>query len=396
MRGHILIAAVHQQDNRFLQKQIHKALKMDLKEAVKIVRNQGFSLAYFGKDLPKLIEGSKDCNIFGVFTRSGGDELYYPEGDVNTIGNWIRCGDPTGLLPEWRDVVDDSGSKMKFYLAGENPGIDCTSVMDDMFANEGGKNYTYALCRKFKKITKIAHPQDYLDLSTSPTPFKITKANFYIGEHFGKLWRTAKDFSALISLSQKYLSGKIPYSPYHPGPIDEETIPLLPGLLKLHDFGLFTFSSQPYKHSVYESGEEWTEDQQRPFVSFIMPGKDGLSLEFFKRLKERADVVVYAQELCPFKMVDSSHDPHDVSRKRIADTVKDLETAEWEVSISVCSSADVSDSGDLYLPDAMKLVKPVLFDVAASEWGVQLDLLGVIEGVAVDCGLSLNSSAGRS
>jgi hypothetical protein len=126
-----------------------------------------------------------------------------------------------------------------------------------------------------------------------------------------------------------------------------------------------------------------------------MPDKDGLSLEFFKRLKERADVVVFAEELCPFKIVDDSHDLHVVSRRRIADKVKDLETAEWgEDFTSVCSGADMST--DLYLPDAMKSVKPVFFNVAASEWSVPLGLLGVIEGVAVDCGLSLDSSAGRS
>jgi hypothetical protein len=200
------------------------------------------------------------------------------------------------------------------------------------------------------------------------------------------LWRTAKDFSDLITLNQKFLSGQIPKTPYHGGPIDEETIPLLPGLLKLHDFGLFTICSQPYEQDVYESGKKWSEYQQRPFISFIMPGKDGLSLEFFKRLKERAaDVVVSAQELCPFKIVHGSHDLHAVSRKRIADTVKDLETAEWKAFTGVCS-AYMLDT-DLYCVDVMKSVKPVLFDIAASEWGVPLGLLGVIEGVAIDCGL---------
>jgi hypothetical protein len=191
MRGLIYRSAspkrLFEQDNRFLQKQIHKALKMDLKEAVKFGRNRGLNLAYFGKDLPKLVEGSKDCNIFGVFTRSGGgDELYYPEGDVNTLGNWIRCGDPTGLLPEWREVdasglkskVNASSLKLKVYLAGENPGIDCTSVMDDMFATEGGESYTYVLSREIKTITKITHPQDYLDLSISPTLLNSQKLTF--------------------------------------------------------------------------------------------------------------------------------------------------------------------------------------------------------------------------
>ena len=150
---------------------------MDLNKKVLFLFNQGLSLAYFGKDLHKFIKGSEDCKIFGVFTRSCGDELYYPEGDMNTFGNWIRCGDPTGLLPEWRDV-DAPGYKLKVYLAGENPGIDCTSVMDDMFTNEGEESYTYALNTKTKKITKITHPQDYLDLSISPTLLNSQKLTF--------------------------------------------------------------------------------------------------------------------------------------------------------------------------------------------------------------------------
>lgn len=99
-----------------------------------------------------------------------------------------------------------------------------------------------------------------------------------------------------------------------------------------------------------------------------MPGKDGVSLEFFKRLKERADAVVSTKEPCPFKIVDDSHDPHDVSHKRIVDVVKDLETAEWKVFISVCSAADTPDT-DLYCVDVMKSMKPVLLDIAAREWG---------------------------
>jgi hypothetical protein len=180
--------------------------------------------------------------------------------------------------------------------------------------------------------------------------------------------------------------GQIPITPYHCGPVDEETIPLVPGLLKLHEFALLTIGSQPYEQSVYESGKNWSEYQQRPFIIFIMPGKNALSLEFFERLKKRADIVVSAQELCPFKIVDGSHDPHVVSRMRVAVTVKDLETAEWEVSTSICYDGDRSYN-DLFCVDVMKSEKPVIFDVAASEWGVQLDLLGVIEGVAIDCGL---------
>ncbi len=120
--------------------QLQMALKINLKEEFGFLHNLGLSVTAFGKDLNKSYRGSGDCNIFVVVTWSGGDELCYPdalpEGDMSRLRNWIRCGDPTGLPPEWMEV-NVAGCKIKVYLAGEDPGIDCTSVMDKMFANEG-------------------------------------------------------------------------------------------------------------------------------------------------------------------------------------------------------------------------------------------------------------------
>jgi hypothetical protein len=111
-------------------------------------------------------------NVFVVVTRSDGDELYHPETlpkpDLDRLRNWIRCGDPTpGLISEWRDV-DISGLNIKAYIAGENPGIDCTSVADDMFAEEGGKKITYVYRHgKTNKIKEVSHPEYYVNLSTA-------------------------------------------------------------------------------------------------------------------------------------------------------------------------------------------------------------------------------------
>lgn len=124
--------------------------------------------------------------------------------------------------------------------------------------------------------------EDYVDLSTSLTLLK-PQANFYLDEHYcARVWGTAKDFFDLITLNQKLLSSQIRITPYHCDPVDEETITLLPGL--------FTMSSQSYEQNIYKWRGELNE-YQRPFISFIIPGNDGLSLEFFKRLKERGDVV---------------------------------------------------------------------------------------------------------
>ena len=69
------------------------------------------------------------------------------------------------------------------------------------------------------------------------------------------------NFSDLITLNRKFLLGQIPETLYYCGQIDEETIPLVPGLLKLHDFGLFTIGSQPYDHEINKNGNKLREWQ---------------------------------------------------------------------------------------------------------------------------------------
>jgi hypothetical protein len=140
----------------------------DLEEELDFLRNLDLRGHIFGKDLKKLFDGCTDCTIFLVVTRPDGDELYHPETlpepDMSKLRNWIRCGDPTGLRPEWKSIKT-FGCNTKVYLAGQDLGIDCTSVMDDMFAEEGGKKYTYTYGDK--GVEKITHPQEYLGLCIS-------------------------------------------------------------------------------------------------------------------------------------------------------------------------------------------------------------------------------------
>lgn len=135
---------------------------------LEFLHNLGLGVNIFGKDLERLFDGRKNCKIFVVVTRQIEDELYHPdilpEPDMTKLRNWIRCGDPTGLQPEWKSF-DDSSYDAKVYLAGQDPGIDCTSVIDDMFVEEGGKKYTYMYSSD--GIRKVSHPQDCLSLSTS-------------------------------------------------------------------------------------------------------------------------------------------------------------------------------------------------------------------------------------
>jgi len=118
----------------------------------------------------------EDCIMFVVVTRmnENEDELYHPETlpepDMSRLRKWIRCGDPTGLRPEWKSIKG-SVAKIKIYLAGQDSGIDCISVMNEMFAEEEKQKYTYMYSDEDRKSNKkIAHLHGYVSLSISSSP----------------------------------------------------------------------------------------------------------------------------------------------------------------------------------------------------------------------------------
>lgn len=104
----------------------------------------------------------------------------------------------------------------------------------------------------------------------------------------------------------------------------------------------------------------------KPFVSFIILGKDILYLGFFKQLKERADIVVAAYELCPFRIVDGSHDLHNVTRVRTANNNKNRKIAKWKCYESVCFNNNKSLLVSKYF-STIKKGKLVSFNIIVSK-----------------------------
>lgn len=74
----------------------------------------------------------------------------------------------------------------------------------------------------------------------------------------------AKTFQDLLELNKKFLKKEIPATFYNLGEIDDETIPLVPALLKLHDYGVLTIGSQPavIEENLYVA-EVWEENGQK-------------------------------------------------------------------------------------------------------------------------------------
>jgi hypothetical protein len=77
---------------------------MNLKEEFTFLYNLGLNIKLFSKDLKKCYRGPGKSNFFIVVSKPDRDKLYYrdtiPEESLNRLKNWIRCGDPTGLIAE--------------------------------------------------------------------------------------------------------------------------------------------------------------------------------------------------------------------------------------------------------------------------------------------------------
>ena len=73
-----------------------------------------------------------------------------------------------------------------------------------------------------------------------------------------QMWSNASAWEELLNLNRRYLKGEIDISASCNHPIDAETSQILPGLLRLTDFGLLTISSQPEEagNPEYMSGED--------------------------------------------------------------------------------------------------------------------------------------------
>src|ERR1700761_7066180 len=83
-------------------------------------------------------------------------------------------------------------------------------------------------------------------------------------------WARADTYSQVLDLNRRYLQGSLSTSPTYCGPIDEETLPLVSGLLQMHDYGFLTTNSQPSAAENFQ-GRQW---ESRGYVQFLVPTED--------------------------------------------------------------------------------------------------------------------------
>ncbi|RMY00723.1 hypothetical protein D0867_11644 [Hortaea werneckii] len=173
-------------------------------------------------------------------------------------------------------------------------------------------------------------------------------------------WKSAEYFQELLDLNRKFLRGESKRSCYHRGHIFNETIALVPGLLRLHDYGMLTMESQPGTAPTPTtvtcpccSDERWIEIQQRPYLMFTLPYHDKV--------------------------------PEDVVRRFLAEKKEDLASAELKhqqrLDLQCGCETDIFATYD----DVMEDASPLLVRVLAKSWD-ETDLQALVENAAIRAG----------
>ena len=114
-----------------------------------------------------------------------------------------------------------------------------------------------------------------------------------------KKWQDAESWIALVQLNREFIlqsqAGEDVQTPYHDGPLCEETIELIPGLLRLHEYRLLTVCSQPMELKVLWDKEShmWIESKQVPFVEFLIPYEGETTKAFISNLIKDSQLITH-------------------------------------------------------------------------------------------------------
>lgn len=90
-------------------------------------------------------------------------------------------------------------------------------------------------------------------------------------------WYEASTYREVLDLNRAFIRGELKTTVYHGGPLCDETTPLIPNLLSLHDYGILTHAGQPHQDDgpfftdYKPPALQWSQWRQRPYLDFLVP-----------------------------------------------------------------------------------------------------------------------------
>jgi len=136
-------------------------------------------------------------------------------------------------------------------------------------------------------------------------------------------------FEEFQTLNLAFLKGEITETIYSCGPVEEETLPLLPSLIKLNELGFITLDSQPGTFTKDIFNDEYFIEEQKPYLEGFCRYKDLTRIEeclkklpvYYRINTYHTDPVLLSQTFPKF--------PYNLTRDKAHHDPKQLRTESW-------------------------------------------------------------------
>lgn len=203
-----------------------------------------------------------------------------------------------------------------------------------------------------------------------------------------RLYSAVTTFDELIQANVAFLEGKVEETPYHYGPIDPETVPLVGKLVALNKKGFLSTNGQPAliemgvmpdtcNKNRKDCGNVWYIDQQKSYIDGYVKLEKVASL--IQYLLSRSDIyfVVYG----PDGMIGNTfpEESYCVTRSKLSKDESKMNSTKWKEYTHINTKYLGFDEWR-GLPNIKRIIKDTrLFSIAGKEYGK-----GSVEDVLLD------------
>ncbi|KAL8997397.1 MAG: hypothetical protein Q9169_003328 [Polycauliona sp. 2 TL-2023] len=210
-------------------------------------------------------------------------------------------------------------------------------------------------------------------------------------------WLALQSYNGALRLNQFFIRGERPCNISYRTPLDPETENLIPGLLRLHMYGLLTYGSQPFQpiqRIKVDAGEDeergwWREWHQRPYLCFLVPQHDRVPKqvieEFTSLLLAHPDIatcISYGNRSCRTNITGD----HVTTERKLAFHDWDLDNTKYWARTTIY--AKYHHRADEWNVDAVTKADCMDISVASRSWDEDLDLLQLVENLAIEAGMN--------
>jgi hypothetical protein len=119
--------------------------------------------------------------------------------------------------------------------------------------------------------------------SSGASASKAPKRRHIFGAAVSDPWLGISTYKDLVDVNARFVRGELSSSPYHLGPLEPDSLPLVDNLLELHRRGIVTVEGQSsacveakYQPRIWKDargnkrGQEYYDMQQRPYLDFYI------------------------------------------------------------------------------------------------------------------------------